>query len=193
MRRIVIAVIAFLSLLASRADAVTIRDLIELSRAGLSDQVLVALIQVDRSVYTLDAATLKELKDAGVSDAVVIAMIRNGRDNAAPVAEESPVEPPAVPAQDPQPQVVVIDHHDPVVQEVPVAVPVAVPVFVSRPHAHTTRVDNGVLVPANVPPLHRDGSTVVFPDAKPHCVEPIYWGFGGKLRPDAWKPPSACR
>ncbi len=191
MRRIVIAVIAFVSLLASRADAVTIRDLIELSNAGLSDQVLVALIQVDRSVYTLDAATLKDLKEAGVSDAVVIALIRNGRDEAA--AAGTPLDAPPAPAQDPQPQVVVIDHHDPVVQEVPVVVPVAVPVYVSRPHVRASRVDNGVLVPANVPPLHRDGSTVVYPDAKPRCVEPIYWGFGGKLRPDAWKPPSACR
>jgi hypothetical protein len=22
-------------------------------------------------------------------------------------------------------------------------------------------------------------------------VEPVYWGFGGKLRPDAWKPTAA--
>ena len=44
MRRLIIVFTAFVTLLASRSDAVTIRDLIELSNAGLSDQVLVALI-----------------------------------------------------------------------------------------------------------------------------------------------------
>jgi hypothetical protein len=193
MRRVIVAVIAFLSLLASRADAVTIRDLIELSNAGLSDQVLVALIEVDRSVYTLDAATLKQLKDAGVSDAVIIALIRNGRSEAATAPAEPIVEPQPAPTSDPQPQVVVIDHHDPVVQQVPVAVPVAVPVFVSPRRAHAAQINGDVFVPANVPPLNRDHSTVVFPDAKPRCVQPIYWGFGGKLRPGSWQPPSACR
>ena len=130
MRRLVIVFTVFLSLLASRADAVTIRDVIELSKAGLSDQVLIALIEVDRSVYTLDAATLKQLKDSGVSDAVIIALVRSGRTQEAAAPSEPPAEPPSAPAPDPQPQVIVIDHHEPVVQQVPVVVPVAVPVFV---------------------------------------------------------------
>jgi hypothetical protein len=190
MRRLIVVFTALLSLLASRADAVTIRDLIELSKAGLSDQVLVALIEIDRTVYTLDAATLKQLKDAGVSDAVVIALIRSGRTESVVAGPEPAVEPP--PAPDPQPQVVVIEHHDPVVQQVPVVVPVAVPVYVTQPRVRSARIATDGVVPANVPPLDRDG-TIVYPDAKPHCVEPVYWGFGGKLRPDAWKPPNACR
>jgi hypothetical protein len=190
MRRLIVVFTALVSLLASRADAVTIRDLIELSKAGLSDQVLVALIEVDRTVYTLDAATLKQLKDAGVSDAVIIALIRSGRTESAVAGPEQAVEPP--PAPDPQPQVVVIEHHDPVVQQVPVVVPVAVPVYVTQPQVRAARIATDGVVPANVPLLHRDG-TIVYPDAKPHCVEPVYWGFGGKLRPDAWKPPNACR
>ena len=193
MRRLIIVFTAFVSLLASRADAVTIRDLIELSKAGLSDQVLVALIEVDRTVYTLDPATLKQLKDAGVSDAVIIALVRSGRTDAATAPAQATVEPQPAPAPDPQPQVIVIDHQEPAVQQVPVVVPVAVPVFVTQPHRRSIRVDRTVPVPANVPPLYRDGSTVVFPDAKPRCVEPVYWGFGGKLRPDAWQPPRVCR
>ena len=65
--------LAVLALAAGRAEAVTIRDVIELSKAGLSDQVLLALIEVDRSVFAIDTATLKQLKDAGVSDAVIVA------------------------------------------------------------------------------------------------------------------------
>ena len=95
----------------------------ELSKAGLSDQVLLALIEVDRSVFTIDAPTLKMLKDAGVSEAVIVAMIRSGR-TAPPVSlDEQPIEPPP-PFVAPEPQVVVIEHEVPVVREVPVAVPV---------------------------------------------------------------------
>ena len=68
LRRTALALLAILALTAGRAEAVTIRDLIELSKAGLSDQVLLALIEVDRGVFTIDTATLKQLKDAGVSD-----------------------------------------------------------------------------------------------------------------------------
>lgn len=193
MRRLVIVFTVFLSLLASRADAVTIRDVIELSKAGLSDQVLIALIEVDRSVYTLDAATLKQLKDSGVSDAVIIALVRSGRTQEAAAPSEPPAEPPSAPAPDPQPQVIVIDHHEPVVQQVPVVVPVAVPVFVPSHLVRPRRIAADVNLPANLPPFGIDGSTVVLPDAKPRCVQPVFWGFGGKLRPDAWQPTSACR
>src|SRR5260370_6665709 len=89
---------------AGRAEAVTVRDVIELSKAGLSEPVLLALIDVDRSVFTIDTATLKQLKDAGVSDAVIVAMIHSGRPPRAPepsqpivaVPEPAPgdVEPP---------------------------------------------------------------------------------------------------
>src|SRR5260370_32883215 len=78
-RRTVFVLLAVLAVAAGRADAVTIRDVIELSKAGLSDQVLLALIDVDRGVFTMDAPTVKQLKEAGVSEAVIVAMIRSGR------------------------------------------------------------------------------------------------------------------
>src|SRR3954470_11503334 len=105
-RRTVIACVAVMALAAGRAEAVTVRDIIELSKAGLSDSVLVALIEVDRTVFTLDTPTLKQLRAAEVSDAVIIAMIRSGRSTPPPVAQPV-VQAPA------EPQVVVIDHHDP--------------------------------------------------------------------------------
>lgn len=182
LRRSLFACLTVLALSAGRAEAVSVRDVIELSKAGLSDSVLIALIEVDRSVFALDTVTLKQLKAAGVSDAVIIAMIHSGRDNPDPAPQPVAVEPSPEP---PQPQVVVVDHHEaapqPVLVPVPVYVPVATGVFDGR-RGHgdtvttTLSTDEG-LVRARVP-------------VPPNCVkaEPVYWGFGGKLRPGSWQP-----
>ena len=80
MRRIALLVaVPLLSLLPLRADALTVRDILELTRAGLGEEILLTLIDVDRSVFPIDTATLKRLKDAGVSERVILAMIRSAR------------------------------------------------------------------------------------------------------------------
>lgn len=175
-----------LTFLPSRADALTLRDVIELTRAGLGEEVLLALIEVDRSVFPIDAATIKELKANGVSERVITAMVRSGREvpPPEPIVTEAP-QPVA-----PQPQVVIIDHRDPpevheVVREVPVAVPVYIPVATTR-SVHT-RADHG----ANGIPISSDrwiAEHMPQQQQPVHRKEPEYWGFGGKLRPDAWKP-----
>jgi hypothetical protein len=193
LHRVVVSLLAALVFLAgSRADAVSIRDIIELSKAGLSDNVLVALIEVDRSVFSIDPATLKLLKNEGVSDAVIIAMIRSGRDRIAEPAEPSapPVQAPQEPVAIPQEQPAVEPEAPPPAPPpaVPVPYPVPVPVYVPVPvvshgTAHretvekTIQTEDGSLVKAHVP-------------VPRNCVkaEPVYWGFGGKLRPDAWQP-----
>jgi len=189
LRRTVFALITAVALTAGRADAVTIRDLIELSKAGLSDPVLLALIEVDRSVFNIDTATLKQLKAAGVSDQVIVALIKSGRQRPEPVAAPAPEPLP----REREPEVIVIDHRDPPAPAPqPVAYPVAVPVYIpvespSRRFRDTVTTviptDQG-LVKARVPVPH-------------NCVkaEPVYWGFGGKLRPGSWEPPPTvvCR
>ncbi len=89
-RRTAVALLSVIVLAAGRAEAVTIRDVIELSKAGLSEQVLLALIEVDRGVFTIDAPTVKQLKAAGVSETVILALIRSGR---TPPAQEPAPEP----------------------------------------------------------------------------------------------------
>jgi hypothetical protein len=59
------------------AWAVSTRDLIELSKAGLGDEVLVALIEADGTVFNLDAPRILELRAAGISERVITAMLRN--------------------------------------------------------------------------------------------------------------------
>ena len=197
-RRTAVTLLTVVALAAGRAEAVTIRDVIELSKAGLSDQVLLALIEVDRGVFTMDAPTLKQLKAAGVSDTVILALIRSGR----PAPQEP--EPAPEPAAAPEPEVIVryvdryVDRYPdyyqpPAPAPAPVAVPypVAVPVYLPLP----TRRSSGQHSTS------QRGVTTTFPTdiglvkarlpIPANCVkaEPVYWGFGGKLRPDAWQPP----
>ena len=62
------------------ASAVSVRDIIELARAGLPDDVLVAVIDADRTIFTLDKEQILELKKAGVSNTVLLKMLRTGRE-----------------------------------------------------------------------------------------------------------------
>ena len=176
-------VVLLLAGTATRAEALTIRDVIELTKAGISDEVLLALIDVDGGVYANDAATLKTLKEAGVSERVMVALVRSGRERAR--LPEPPPAPPEEEAAAP-PQVVVIEHHEPrrpEVQQVVVPVPVYVPVYPARrSHRHSDAVHNPRPVESTYVPF-QSGQPAVRPEPQ---SAPVYWGFGGKLRPDAW-------
>jgi hypothetical protein len=186
MRRIglLFVVVWMMCLWPSRADALTFRDVIELTRAGLGEEVLLALIEVDRSVFPIDAASIKQLKDAGVSERVILAMVRSAREVQSAQDQMPVVDAPAPPVA-PPPQVVVIDHHDPEIREVPVVVPVYVP-FVARP-SHAVRVHDNVDHLRGADELSF-GQTVPASNRPVKQPEPVYWGWGGKLRPDAWQP-----
>ena len=188
MRRLWIAIVAVSALLipGGRAEALTIRDVIELTRAGVGDEVLLALIEVDRSLYAIDTTTLKQLKAAGVSERVMVALVRSGREIPPEPVVPAVTEEPQEHAQDVQPpQVVVIDHRDAErVREVLVPYPIYVPVVPRSRHrtgTHAGTIDASTFVPFQTgPPPARP--------TEPRKTEPVYWGFGGKLRPDAWKP-----
>lgn len=121
-----------LALSGARAEAVTVRDIVELTRAGLSDEVLLALIETDATIFALDAQQIVDLRAAGVSEQVIVAMLQSGRRQ----APEPPARPEPAPApvetasagaaaipQHPQPYPTAV-----VVVPVPVAVPVVVPI-----------------------------------------------------------------
>lgn len=172
------------------AQTLTTRDIVELTKAGLGEDILLALIEVNRSVFPVDRATLTSLKSAGVSPNVIVAMVRSGREELPPPA---PVSPPIV-------------HHDSVSvvhdavhdnverarsrelerelerakdrerdreweysraqRRVEVVIPVAVPVYIAVP---------------------------VYRREPLQPAEPVYWGWGGTLRPDAWQPAAIRR
>ena len=87
------------------ARAATVDEIIALSKAGVSDTVLLALIDRDGSVFMLDADELLTLKQARVSDAVVVAMLKSGHPQSAADAALASAMPPLV-----APDVVVVGH-----------------------------------------------------------------------------------
>lgn len=184
MRRAIVVAVLILGFVRA-AEALTIRDIVELSRAGLGDEVLLALIDVHRGVYAIDPETLKTLKQAGVSDRVIAALVRSGRETLEPL----PAATSSDRAPDAAPPVVVVEHHGiiehhatPQVQTVTVPVPVYVtaPVWPRRPRPSTTPAAS-TFVPFQFGPPPA-------PPVQEPKGPPVYWGFGGKLRPDAWQP-----
>jgi hypothetical protein len=193
MRRIALLILPLITLLPASASAVTVRDVVELTRAGLGEDIILALIEVDPSVFPIDTATLKTLKAAGVSQRVIVAMVRSGRtqpptaDAGAPTVIEE--------ARAPEPQVVVIDHRDaPQVREVPVAVPIYVAVPVTNRRLHVDERISHVPDPVDAAhrPLERSDDILSTYD-RTRPSQPVYWGFGGQLRPDAWQPSPTSR
>jgi hypothetical protein len=207
--RIAVLIVLFAAFTAVSAQAVTLKDIIELTKAGLGDDVLLALIEVDGGVFDVDTATLTRLKAAGVSEKVIVALVRSGR--VRPAADEPQTLTNVVAAQQaPEvtyqaPEVTYIERPTTtIVREVAVPVPVyiGIPVNVRGPrvhHGHDGRFLDGrfsgdrvdVLQPSfTAPPLLQSRLPTYLTDTPPPPKkrQPEYWGFGGKLRPDAWKP-----
>ena len=157
-----------LALYPVRAEAITLREVIDLSKAGVGEEVLLALIEIDQRVFPIDPATIRALKAAGVSEKVILAIVRSGRTP----APQPDVDPVLVAPDPPPPQVVVVERERPVVHEVAVPVPVYVAVPVDR---HS--------IDRHSKSVHDDRD-----DRSRKPAEPVYWGWGGKLRPDAWQP-----
>src|SRR4051794_12248725 len=87
MRRAILA-LALTLFTSAVAQAVTLKDIIDLSKAGLNDDVLLALIEVDGGVFDIDTDTLTRLKTSGVSQKVIVALVRSGRER--PPAQPEP-------------------------------------------------------------------------------------------------------
>lgn len=156
----------------------TTRDLVALAQAGLGDEVLVAMIDADASVFRLGPMDVLELRKQGLSDAVLVRMIRTVP--AAPLPP--PVPAPALdrvaesePDRAPAPRVRDADRRAVVEAPPPVVVTQTV---VQQVHVEPQREYVPVYVPIVTRPREPE---------KPR--EPEYWGFGGQRRPDAWQEP----
>jgi len=188
MRRTAFAFV-FALFVSTAAQAVTLKDIVDLSKAGLGDEVLLALIDVDGGVFDVDPVTLKSLKAAGVSERVIVALVRSGRER--PTAPTEPATLAEVVSQQTAPEVVYVDRPSPtVVREVAVPYPIYVSVPVGARGRHEGRAPVGIhLDPSLTAPETIHGRPHNLTDVPaPSTKEPVYWGNGGKLRPDAWKP-----
>src|SRR5579863_10267541 len=95
--RSLLTALLLLALLPAAVSAVSVDQIVALSQAGVSDEVLLALIDRDKSVFTIEPEQLVALKRAGVSQQVVLAMLRSGRQ---PIAFPENIEPPPLVAPD---------------------------------------------------------------------------------------------
>ena len=90
------------------ASAVTIDEVVALSKSGISEQVIVAVIERDQTLFTLSPTLIMKLQRDGLSDRILLALIKSGRANEPPVPT-SPVEPVAAPVP-PPPLIAVVGH-----------------------------------------------------------------------------------
>lgn len=88
--RTLVTLCCLFALAPSTVSAVTVDEIVALTREGVSDAVIVALIERDRSVFALDPAQLIELQRAGVTDTVTVAMLRGGVSEQAGAAAPAP-------------------------------------------------------------------------------------------------------
>ena len=61
------------------ASAVTVEQIVSLSNAGVSQTVILALIDRDKTIFTLEPDQLITLKNDGISDEIIVAMLKSGR------------------------------------------------------------------------------------------------------------------
>jgi len=164
---------------AGLASATTIDDLVKLKAnktAPVSDDVLIALIESDGSVFHLTADDILPLKQRGLSERVIIAMLLTAK-NAR--AERDAVEPPPVDQPDD-------------FRQGPGAAATAPPIVtvtqsnvqtIEQPRHESRPTYTPAYVPVYVP--------VAVPVRQAPAPQPVYWGWGGQRRPDAWAPDPA--
>jgi hypothetical protein len=83
MRRVLIVLLVLFALgAAAPVRAATVEDIVALTRAGVAEPVILALIERDKSIFTIDAAQLAALQADGVTEPVILAMLKSGRGEA---------------------------------------------------------------------------------------------------------------
>jgi hypothetical protein len=81
LRKLVIAgVILSGALMPSAASAVTLDEITGLARAGVTDAIILALIDRDKTVFAIESAEILKLQRDGLSEAVILALLKSGRD-----------------------------------------------------------------------------------------------------------------
>jgi len=104
-RAVVLSVLAFIGLTPRAALAITVDQVVSLAKAGVTDTVILALIDRDRTVFAIEPEQIVSLQRDGLSEKVILAMLRSGREegeqaaradsayNAAWIASAIPTEP----------------------------------------------------------------------------------------------------
>jgi hypothetical protein len=78
-RLLVLGFLVFALLIPRAVSAVTIDQVVALAKSGVTDVVILALIDRDRTVFAVEPEQLVTLKRDGLSDTVILAMLKSGR------------------------------------------------------------------------------------------------------------------
>ena len=65
--------------LPAQASAVTVEQIVALSKAGVTEAVILALLERDGTILTIEPDQVVALKREGLSDTLIVAMLKNGR------------------------------------------------------------------------------------------------------------------
>lgn len=134
----------------AHAGELTTRDVVELHRAGLGEEVLLALIQVDGGPFELSPTDALDLKADGLPERIIAALIRAGRSQYGEMVAPLPSGEPGPPDNTPVTETwITYETHGPEI----VAVPMPVYVPVAHPHRRG-RADRGAPV-EQVPGVRR--------------------------------------
>ena len=69
-----------LTVLAPRAaSAITLDQIVSLAKSGVTDTVILALIDRDRTVFAIEPEQIVSLQRSGLSEKVILAMLKSGR------------------------------------------------------------------------------------------------------------------
>ena len=75
-----LVLIAVLACMPAPAFAVTVDQIVALAHAGVTDAVILALIDRDRTIFPIEPEQLVSLQREGLSEPVILAMLKSGRE-----------------------------------------------------------------------------------------------------------------
>ena len=100
-----------LAAIPSSASAVTIEQIVAMKKAGVTDAVVLALIERDHTVFTLQPEQIVALQRDGLSEDVIVAMLRSAQaGNDAARAESAAATAAVAAAIAPGPEVLIVGH-----------------------------------------------------------------------------------
>ena len=111
-RLVLAATVAASVLVPTAASAVTVDQIVALAHSGVTDAVILALIDRDKTIFSLEAEQLVTLKAEGVSEPVILAMLKSGREEGDRAAQaEADLRSAMILAErSPGPELVIIGH-----------------------------------------------------------------------------------
>jgi len=104
-------VFLFVTAAPSLALAVTTEQVVALKQAGVSDAVILALIERDRTVFSIAPEQIVALQHDGLSETLIVAMLKSGREGDEAARAESAYQSAAIAAAiAPGPEVLIVGH-----------------------------------------------------------------------------------